>query len=149
MQAILGTKKMAEAFDKLPPAEARKRLRKMCEKMDVNNDLVISKDELSRWIEKKFVACAASCAIQYVCSMKSLDLEEADERFEEMDVNNDSRVSWKEYRDESFGIDPDNELDLDDLVRSLGHRVVGTRLEHIRVCSSFCAKTSCTLKQPI
>jgi len=62
--------------------------------------LVISKDELTRWIEK---------------NMRSLDLEEADERFEEIDVNNDSRVIWKEYREESFGVDDDNELDSDDL----------------------------------
>lgn len=62
MQAVLGTKKMAEAFDKLSPREARKRLRKMCEKMDVNSDLVISKDELTRWIEKKFVHVVTSCS---------------------------------------------------------------------------------------
>jgi len=37
-----------------------------------------------------------------------LSEEESKERFEEVDENGDGRVSWREYVEETFGIDADD-----------------------------------------
>lgn len=45
--------------------------------------------------------------------MIALDLEESNDRFQEMDTNQDNSVTWDEYVQESFGdIDPENEVNL-------------------------------------
>lgn len=45
--------------------------------------------------------------------MIALDLEESNDRFREMDTNQDNLVTWDEYVQESFGdIGPENEVNL-------------------------------------
>jgi len=93
-QAILGSKKTAEEFDKLAPEESKKRLRVMSKKMDLNADGFVDKHELKMWIFN---------------SLKQLDREETDERFDEIDEDRDGVITFTEYVKESFGED---ELDL-------------------------------------
>jgi len=89
-QAILGSKKTAEEFDKLAPEESKKRLRVMAKKMDLNADGFVDKHELKTWIFN---------------SLKQLDREETDERFDEIDEDRDGLITFTEYVKESFGED--------------------------------------------
>jgi hypothetical protein len=91
-EAILGSTKEAEEFDHLPPDEAKKRLRVLVEKMDLDGDKTIEKLELKAWIMRSF---------------KMLSEEESKERFQEVDANEDGLVSWPEYVEETFGINAD------------------------------------------
>uniref|UniRef100_A0A914CKF2 Reticulocalbin-3 n=1 Tax=Acrobeloides nanus TaxID=290746 RepID=A0A914CKF2_9BILA len=87
-QAILGSKKTAEEFDDLTPEESKRRLRILATKMDKNSDGFVDQQELSGWIQQ---------------SMLSLDKEETDERFDEIDINKDKTITWAEYVQEVFG----------------------------------------------
>lgn len=89
-QAILGSKKTADEFDTLAPEESKKRLRLMATKMDTNVDGFVDKAELKAWIFK---------------SLKQLDREETDERFDEIDEDRDGFVTFHEYVKEAFGED--------------------------------------------
>ncbi|CAG0884797.1 unnamed protein product [Darwinula stevensoni] len=80
-EAILGSVKEAEAFHQLPLEEAKKRLRDLAEKMDKNHDGYVDKTEMKQWILRSF---------------KLLSQEESEDRFLEMDIDRDGRVSWKE-----------------------------------------------------
>jgi len=89
-QAVLGSKKTAEEFDKLAPEESKKRLRIMAKKMDLNADGFVDKHELKTWIFN---------------SLQRLDREETDERFDEVDENRDGVIDFSEYVKEAFGED--------------------------------------------
>lgn len=99
-RAVLGSEKAAKEFDELSPDESRRRLRILAKRMDNNQDGYIDEDELVEWIHK---------------SMISLDKEESDERFAEMDKDDSSGVTWKEYIAEGFGdIDETQGMDTED-----------------------------------
>jgi len=89
-EAILGSKKDAEDFDKLPAKDAKEKLAVLLKKMDLNGDKSIERQELYAWILRSF---------------KSLSKEESDERFDDSDENEDGFVSWKEYAAEEFDLD--------------------------------------------
>jgi hypothetical protein len=91
-KAILGSEKTAQEFDQLNPDESRRRLRILANKMDKNKDGFVTEDELSEWVHN---------------SMVSLDQEETDERFDEIDQNKDGEITWTEYVHESFGTHDD------------------------------------------
>jgi len=97
-EAILGSKKDAIDFDKLPAKEAKEKLAILLKKMDLNGDKSIERQELYAWILRSF---------------KSLSKEESDERFDDSDENEDGFVSWREYAAEEFDLD-DLEKDLTD-----------------------------------
>uniref|UniRef100_A0A0R3QUB2 Reticulocalbin-3 n=1 Tax=Brugia timori TaxID=42155 RepID=A0A0R3QUB2_9BILA len=115
-KVVIGSRKEAEIFDDLSPEEAKRRLAVLAKKMDKDDDGYVIREELERVIKhtmslKKFVG-------YIIClrNMISLDLEESNDRFREMDTNQDNLVTWDEYVQESFGdIDPENEImDADD-----------------------------------
>lgn len=93
-EAILGSVKDAEEFDQLEPEEAKKRLRILLKKMDLNNDELIERNELHAWILRSF---------------KMLSEEESQDRFEDADENEDGKVTWQEYVADSYGINDDDE----------------------------------------
>ncbi|PAV86210.1 hypothetical protein WR25_26766 [Diploscapter pachys] len=96
-QAILGSKKVAEEFDSLPPEEAKRRLRILAtSKIDANKDEM---NELVSWV---------------LSSMRSLDLEEVQERKREIDENGDGKISWEEYVKDSYPDQDTSKLDGDD-----------------------------------
>ncbi|XP_075214759.1 reticulocalbin-2 isoform X2 [Lycorma delicatula] len=97
-EAILGSMKEAEEFDHLPPEEAKKRLKILLLKMDLNKDNQIDRNELHAWILRSF---------------SMLSEEESNERFEDADENEDGRVTWEEYKTDSFG-DDFNEMNIED-----------------------------------
>jgi len=49
-----GSAKEAEEFDNLPPEEAKKRLKILVEKMDLDKNQLIEKAELKAWIVRSF-----------------------------------------------------------------------------------------------
>lgn len=97
-EAILGSVKEAEKFDKLSPAEAKERLAKLLPSMDLNGDQQIDRMELKKWILNSFV---------------NLAREEAKERLQEADEDNDGVLSWPEYL-HLFGVDTEDEVAPDD-----------------------------------
>lgn len=100
-EAILGTVKEAEEFDNLEPEEAKKRLRILLTKMDMNNDEQIERNELHAWILRSF---------------KMLSEEESQDRFEDADENEDGLISWAEYLADSYGGDDEdsNEINIEE-----------------------------------
>lgn len=63
---------MANEFDELSPEESKKRLKVLAIKMDVNKDGYVTMAELSSWVRQSLV---------------SLDKEETEERFREIDTS--------------------------------------------------------------
>jgi len=89
-EAILGSVKEAEEFDNLPPEESKKRLAILVTKMDLNSDEFVDRHELKAWILRSF---------------KKLSEEEAEDRFEDLDENNDDKISWSEYIKDVYGME--------------------------------------------
>ncbi|XP_055542509.1 reticulocalbin-2 isoform X2 [Wyeomyia smithii] len=98
-EAILGSVKEAEEFDRLSPEESKSRLAKLVVKMDLNADGFVDRHELKAWILRSF---------------KSLLDEEAADRFEDVDLNSDDVVTWQEYYTETYGMDADDEESIKD-----------------------------------
>jgi len=101
-EAILGSVKEAEEFDHLDPVEAKRRLRILLTKMDLDKDEHIDRKELHAWILRSF---------------KMLSEEESQDRFEDSDENEDGVVTWSEYIADSYGItgnDEDNDVSVED-----------------------------------
>ncbi|CAG9784705.1 unnamed protein product [Diatraea saccharalis] len=98
-EAILGSVKEAEEYDKLSPEESERRLSLLLEKMDLNGDQYIDRKELKLWILNSFI---------------NLSREEAEERMSEVDDNRDGTVSWPEYLQDAFGVDAEEEIGPED-----------------------------------
>ncbi|XP_018329990.1 reticulocalbin-2 isoform X2 [Agrilus planipennis] len=98
-EAILGSVKEAETFDHLPLEESKKRLKILLEKIDLNGDKIINKQELKVWILRSF---------------KMLSEEEANERLEDVDENNDGKVTWEEYITDTYGKDDELPVEQED-----------------------------------
>lgn len=60
--------------------------------MDTNDDRFVDRHELKAWILRSF---------------KKLSEEEAEDRFEDLDEDNDERLSWTEYVKDVYGMDSD------------------------------------------
>jgi len=98
-EAILGSHKEAEDFEKLPPEEAKKRLLVLAGKMDRNQDGAVDKVEMHQWIIRSF---------------RSMSQEESDERFDENDNDRDDFVDWDEHKENEYdGISEKDDDDLD------------------------------------
>lgn len=98
-EAILGSVKEAEEYDKLSPEESRRRLSLLLPKMDLNGDQYIDRMELKTWILNSFI---------------NLSREEAEERMSEVDDNRDGVISWAEYLQDAFGVDAEEEIGPED-----------------------------------
>lgn len=96
-EAIVGSHKEAEEFHQLSPEESKKRLEILIKKMDLNSDQYVDRHELKAWILRSF---------------RRLTEEEGSERFEEVDHNEDNKVTWQEYLKDTY--DMTNEGDLRD-----------------------------------
>lgn len=92
-EAILGSVKEAEEFDSLPPEESKRRLGLLVRKMDLNSDGFVDRHELKAWILRSF---------------KKLSEEEAEDRFEDLDEDNDEKLSWQEYIRDVYGIESED-----------------------------------------
>ncbi|XP_022820839.1 reticulocalbin-2 [Spodoptera litura] len=98
-EAILGSVREAEEFDKLSPDESKRRLGLLLPKMDLNGDEHIDRLELKKWILKSFI---------------NLSREEAQERLLEADEDHDGAVTWNEYLHDAFGVESEDEVGPED-----------------------------------
>lgn len=93
-EAVLGSAREAEEFDRLPAAEAKERLLVLAGRMDQDSDGHVSPAELKRWILRSF---------------RSLSEEESREKLLESDQDGDGAVTWAEYLAETYGVDDEDE----------------------------------------
>lgn len=77
----------------MPPEESKRRLGLLVQKMDLNSDGFIDRHELKAWILRSF---------------KKLSEEEAEDRFDDLDENNDEKISWSEYIKDVYGMDQED-----------------------------------------
>jgi Ca2+-binding EF-hand superfamily protein len=89
-ESVLGSEDAAEEYSHLPPEEAKRRLRILAGKMDTNKDGMVDSEELTAWIHE---------------SLKQLDQDEVRERFPQIDLDKDGKLSWEEYLNDAFGED--------------------------------------------
>lgn len=75
--SYLGSEKTADEFDHLSPDESKRRLAALARKMDKNSDGFVTEEELTDWVHK---------------SLLSLDEEETNERFDEIDESRRSNI---------------------------------------------------------
>jgi len=68
----------------------------LAKKMDKDGDELITKVELTEWVHHSLI---------------HMDREETDERFDEIDSNKDNLVTWGEYMQEAFGVEPGQEAE--------------------------------------
>ncbi|XP_014214428.1 reticulocalbin-2 [Copidosoma floridanum] len=97
-EAILGSVKDAEEYDKLPVEESKRRLGLLLTKMDLNNDEFVDRHELKAWILRSF---------------NMLSEEESKERLEDADENRDGKITWEEILQDSYSSDLE-ELPIED-----------------------------------
>ncbi|XP_069371490.1 calumenin-like [Paralichthys olivaceus] len=72
----------AKNFDQLPPEESMRRLGLIVDRIDVNNDNVISEDELKTWIK----------TVQ-----RNHSFSEMESQWQHYDKDQDGLISWDEY----------------------------------------------------
>lgn len=92
-EAIIGNTKEAQEFDTLSPEESKRRLAILIKMMDLNKDEFIDRHELKAWILRSF---------------KKLSEEEAADRFEELDLDSDDKITWKEYLLDTYGMEDED-----------------------------------------
>ncbi|CAH1271695.1 RCN2 [Branchiostoma lanceolatum] len=87
-EILLGGKKEAEEYQKLSPEESKQRLMLLVKKIDVNGDGLLDRDELVDHMLESF---------------NTYSVEEAKETFPTIDLDEDGKVSWEEYLQDTFG----------------------------------------------
>ncbi|KAH8409453.1 hypothetical protein KR222_005501, partial [Zaprionus bogoriensis] len=92
-EAIIGGTKEAQEFDTLTPEESKRRLAILIKLMDLNKDEFVDRHELKAWILRSF---------------KKLSEEEAADRFEEIDLDTDNRITWKEYLLDTYAMEDED-----------------------------------------
>ena len=100
-EAFLGADEARE-FDQLPPEESRARLGKIVDKIDSNEDGMVSLDEMRDWIrftQQRYVS------------------EDVDRQWTQHNSDNKETITWEEYRQLVYGfLDEDfedNQVDED------------------------------------
>jgi hypothetical protein len=91
-EAFLG-KAEAERFDQLPPAEARRRLGILVDKIDANKDGYVTEKELEEWVRH--------VANRYI-------MDDVMRQWEHYDADKDDYVTWDEFKAATFGDHPDD-----------------------------------------
>ncbi|XP_074773435.1 reticulocalbin-2 isoform X1 [Athene noctua] len=94
-EALLGGQEEAEEYARLSPEEQQRRLRAIVRRIDSDADGLLSKDELSSWIQQSF---------------KHYVTQEAKQHFNDYDKDGDGLVSWKEYNMQMY----DRVIDFDE-----------------------------------
>lgn len=87
-EVILGSREKVDEFESLSREDAREKLQMILDQMDINFDGFIDENELTAWIKNSFI---------------SLSKEESVERFEEIDEDEDGKITWREVL-EDYGI---------------------------------------------
>ncbi|ELU03622.1 hypothetical protein CAPTEDRAFT_186176 [Capitella teleta] len=91
-EAILGSVDANREFENLSPEEAKSRLKVILDKMDVDSDDHLTKEEITEWVIQSF---------------QSLNEEEAGEKMTDIDSDKDGQITWPEYLKSTFSYSPD------------------------------------------
>ncbi|VDN02160.1 unnamed protein product [Thelazia callipaeda] len=113
-ESVKDGERQIERLDDLSPEEAKIRMAILARKMDLNNDGYVTKDELQSVVKHFLNESNEALVITYfgkkinVCVTRSsnviaMDLEESNNRFRDIDTNQDNIVTWDEYVKETFG----------------------------------------------
>ncbi|XP_065544645.1 reticulocalbin-2 isoform X1 [Lathamus discolor] len=94
-EALLGGQDEADEYARLSPEEQQRRLGAIVRKIDSDADGLLTKDELSSWIQQSF---------------KHYVTQEAKQHFNDYDKDGDGLLSWKEYNMQMY----DREIDFDE-----------------------------------
>jgi len=95
-ESILGSTEEADEYSQLPPEEAKRKLGLLVKKIDINSDGYVSREELKVWI---------------INSFRKLSKDESEERFDEVDTDNNDCVTWKEHFAESYSDEDESSVE--------------------------------------
>lgn len=109
-EAFLG-KAEAERFDQLPPAEARRRLGIIVDRIDVDRDGYVTEKELEEWVRH--------VGNRYI-------MDDVMRQWEHYDIDKSDHVTWDEFRKATFGDHPGDD-EVYDSPRSLTYKEVMRR----------------------
>jgi len=96
--AFLG-KEQAQEFDELSPEESRRRLKIIAKKIDSDQDGQISESELQDWI---------------IFTQQRYVREDSDKNFAQHDTDKNGIITWKEYKDMTYGFLDDHNMEDDE-----------------------------------
>ncbi|XP_050520024.1 calumenin-A [Daktulosphaira vitifoliae] len=94
-EAFLGQE--TEEFDNLTQEESQRRLGLIVKKIDKNNDGFVTKDELKSWI---------------IYTQKRYIMNDVENHWKNQKVNNEGKLSWAEYRKDTYGFMSDEEANV-------------------------------------
>uniref|UniRef100_A0A8C1ZF43 Calumenin b n=1 Tax=Cyprinus carpio TaxID=7962 RepID=A0A8C1ZF43_CYPCA len=86
-EAFLGQEE-AKTFNQLTPEESKRRLGKIAEKIDEDQDGFVTVDEMKRWIKQ---------------ALKRWIDDDMERQWQAHNQNSDAYVSWEEYKNVTFG----------------------------------------------
>jgi len=95
-ESILGSTEEADEYSQLPPEEAKRKLGLLVKKIDANSDGFVDREELKQWI---------------INSFRKLSKDESEERFEEVDTDDNDCVTWKEHFAESYSDEDEDSVE--------------------------------------
>lgn len=100
-EAFLGEKE-AKTFDQLTPEESKERLGKIVDKIDVDQDGLVTLEELKQWI---------------LTSQKSYIVEDIERQWKSHNPDEKESILWEEYKKSSYGFldEPDNGISKEDV----------------------------------
>lgn len=84
---LLGEEEEGAGYDELTREEKVKRLLKIAKKVDINGDGALTQEELKKWVQENHMKYLLKNAIAYIA---------------DVDLNNDSKMSFKEYEESHF-----------------------------------------------
>ncbi|XP_014665653.1 PREDICTED: reticulocalbin-2-like [Priapulus caudatus] len=96
-EVILGSQEQVELFESLSREAAREKLAELVDRMDADADGFVDTPELTAWIKKSFL---------------SLSLEESDDRFEEVDEDENGEVTLREVMEDYGVFDDEDEVEV-------------------------------------
>ena len=84
---LLGEEEEGAGYDELTREEKVQRLLKIAKKIDFNADDSLTEEELKKWVQENHMKYLLKNAVDYIA---------------DVDLNNDSKMSFKEYEDSHF-----------------------------------------------
>lgn len=113
-------------YDQLPPHVAKRLLGKVVEKIDLDSDGFVSREELLEWIERlnkrwvtpqskpTLIVLSLFCCVQIFAVSRKIH-ENTDFRWNHYNLKNEEKISWDDYLLNSWGRDAKEGIGLDEI----------------------------------
>ncbi|XP_055333422.1 calumenin-B-like [Paramacrobiotus metropolitanus] len=95
-EAIMGNEQRHQEYHQQSPEESRAKLLDLATAHDLDYDGKISLDELQQWIFQSF---------------QDLNAEDAQNKFQDLDTDEDGFVTWKEHLKDTWGVTDDQDIE--------------------------------------